>query len=278
MNEVWLKTLEQSKIRIAEKKHKRKYFALCVKVAIIMLCLHLVFPQYAKRLVYPYLFGKYTAENLQISRADLFEDITAETFIFKRKNISYTLQPRTKYAVTARVGTVEDYTTLTNLIFRGQFQGKYINLVPRDMVLVIGQMAEPSVFEKFEFVHEERAGGVRCKGVKYQTSFMPTFISAEKADENRKKYQQCHHYIKIEEYNNYHLIPANERINKALEMLLPNDIVHLEGILVDVPQMGLNTGTRKEQTHRNMRINGYAPGMCFILYTTKVILNNRMYK
>ena len=278
MNELWQSILQQSKIRAKQQKRKRKYKAILLKCLVVFLCLHLLFPQYGKRIFYPLLFGKKITENMQISKADSFEDVIMKPFLFRRKSREYVLQPRTKYAVTARVGIVDDYTTFFNFIFRGQFQGEYINLVPRDAVLVIGKMAEPSVFEKFKFVHEERSGGVRCKGVKYKTSFMSGFMSAEKAEKNRRKYQQCNQYIKDKEYNNYHLIPANERINKALSMLLPNDVVHLEGLLTDVPQMGLRTGIRKEQTHRNMTVNGYAPGMCFILYTTKVILNNRTYE
>ena len=257
------------------KKRRHKIIKTVVAVG-LLLCF--MFPQYARRLVYPHLIGQPTKKNLQISANDFFEDVTAAPFKYERGNRTYTLLPRTKYAVTGRVGIIDDYDTLWNKIYRGQFQGEYITLVPRDLMVVIGQMGRPEIFKMFEFEHEERLGRVLCKGVKYRTSFMPSFMSAKKASENWHKYQECNQYIKNEEYNNYHPIPANERINKALGMLVKGDVVHIEGILVDVPEMGLNTGTRKEQTHRNMAVNGMAPGMCFILYTTRVILNNRMYE
>ncbi|MBR1825651.1 MAG: hypothetical protein IJ770_03595 [Alphaproteobacteria bacterium] len=278
MNEIWRNILRQSKIKAEYRKRHHKYKIILLKGTVILMCLHLLFPQYGRRILYSFLLGKPTAEIMRISKADTFEDITAAPFRFQRGKYTYTLVPHTKYSVTGRVGIVDDYTTLFNQIFRGQFQGEYINLVPRDVVLVIGKMAEPTVFAMFEFIHEERMGGPICKGVKYRTSFLPSFMSAKKAEKNWQKYRQCNQYIKAEEYNNYHPIPANERINKALSMLLPNDVVHLEGILVDVPQMGLSTGTRKEQTHHNMTVNGYTPGKCFILYTTKVILNNCVYE
>ncbi len=236
------------------------------------------FPQYLKRAVYPYLYGKKTNEVLEISAHDFFEDVSAPAFVFTRGKYAYILEPKTRYAVTGRVGILDHYDTLWNRFFRGQFQGKYINLVPRDIFLVIGQMAQKEVFKKFKFEHEERLGRVLCKGVKYRTSFMSAYKNQEEAEKSQANFRECHQYIKQEEQNNYHPIPATERINKALSMLLPGDLVHLEGILVDVPQMRLNTGTRKEQYHENMIVNGMAPGMCFILYTTKVMFNGRIYE
>ena len=106
-----------------------------------------------------------------------------------------------------------------------------------------------------------------------------TFAMSEKeAHENMEKLESCHPYIKQSEQNNYHPIPATKNVDKALSMLLPGDIVYIEGYLVDVPQMRLKTGTRKDQYHENMIVNGMAPGMCFILYTTKIVLNGWIYE
>lgn len=279
MNEIWQKMLLQSKNRIEEKKRRRqKIMTAMTKAILSLLLLYLVFPQYFRQIIYSPFISKPATQPLQISTADSFEDVAPSSFQFKRGKYTYTLMPRTKYSVTGRVGIIDDYDTLFNRFYRGQFQGEYITLVPRDILLVIGQMAEPRVFAMFDFKHEERMGAVLCKGVKYKTSFMPSFMSAKDAEKNMKKYSECSQYIKKDEYNNYHPIPANERINKALSMLKKGDVVHLEGILVDVPTMRMKTGTRKEQTHGNMMIDGYAPGMCFILYTTKVILHNRVYE
>ena len=248
------------------------------QIILIFLVLLFLFPAYFKRAVYPYLYGKKYEGQLEISQRDFFEDVKGNPFYFSRGKYTYVLEPKTRYAATGRVGILDHYDTLWNRFFRGQFQGKYINLVPRDIFLVIGQMAQKEVFKKFKFEHEERLGRVLCKGVKYRTSFMSAYKNEEEAERSQANFRECHQYIKQEEQNNYHPIPATERINKALSMLLPGDLVHLEGILVDVPQMRLNTGTRKEQYHENMIVNGMAPGMCFILYTTKVIFNGRVYE
>lgn len=278
MNEIWKNRLQQSQVRIREKKKRAKYKNAILKICAVLFILHFLFPQYLRRAVYPYLYGKPTTEKLQISTMDYFEDVNAQPFTFKRGGLTYQLQPRTKYSVTGRVGFIDDYTTIRNRIFRGQFQGDYITMVPRDIFLVIGTMARPDVFKLFKFAHEERMGAIMCKGVAYSNSFMPKYLNEEEYQKSEANYRNCIQYIKDEELNNYHPIPANERINKALSMLKVGDVVYLEGILVDVPQMGMKTGTRKKQNHKNMVVNGFEPGMCFILYTTKIILNNYIYE
>ena len=278
MNEIWQKRLKQSQIRIQNKKQYSKYKSLAVKIGLGLLVLHLLFPQYLRRAIYPFLYGKSTAKQLQISTEDYFEDVKMPLVAFERGGKTYLLQPRTKYFVTGRVGIIDDYSTIRNKIFRGQFQGEYINLVPRDLMLVIGKMAEPEVFKLFKFAHEERMGQVLCKGVKYNKSFVPVMLSEKEYQKNQRIYANCMQYMKDDELNNYHPIPANERINKALSMLLPGDVVYLEGVLVDVPQLGLHTGTRKMQQHKDQVVSGYEAGMCFILYTTRVIVNQRIYE
>lgn len=278
MNEIWQKQLKESEIRIRKKRQRTKSKDKLIKIGVILLILYLLFPQYFRRMIYPYIYGKPTKDIMQISTQDEFEDIIAQPFKYTRGKMTYILMPQTKYAVTGRVGIIDDYSTLRNRIFRGQFQGDYINLVPRDLFLVIGKLAEPQVFKLFEFEHEERMGTMLCKGVAYSKSFMPKMLSEKEYRKSQEKYQNCQQYVNNAELNNYHPIPANERINKALSMLVAGDVVHLEGILVDVPTMGMKTGTRKNQKHKNQVVSGQEAGMCFILYTTKVILNSRVYE
>lgn len=277
MNKAWLDKMHFHH-QLMQQKKTSNLSKLIKKICFCGLIFLLFYPQYLKRLIYPYLLGKSFSESAQISFQDYYKDITAQPINFKRKNIEYTLIPKVFYKITGKVGVVDHYDTLFNIIYRWHSQKDYINLVPRDVFVVTGDMARPEIFEKFEFGHEERGGYVLCKGVKYKMSFMPVFMSEKKAIENMKKFNHCNQFIKDEEQNNYHPIPANEIINKALSMLLPGDIISLEGYLVDVPQMGLYTGTRKGQIHQNIRIGGRETKMCFILYTTKVVINGRIYE
>lgn len=137
---------------------------------LVLLC---VFCKDLKRVIYPYIFGQKYGAALEISNEDYFEDVANTPFVFERGSKQYTLVPRTRYAVTGKVGIVEKYDTLWGRFYRGHAQGLYINLVPQDVFLVIGNMAKEDVFRKFVFEHEERLGRVLCKGVKYRRSFMP---------------------------------------------------------------------------------------------------------
>ena len=280
MNKIWQTRLAQSEQRLKLKKQKRKKitnYLLCF--LLVLSVLNFFYPQFFKRLIYPFLYGKQSAEKLEISAHDNFADFPLNTpaFIFERNNMKYKLFPKTKYSVTGKIGYIDYYDGWWNRFYRGFAQGDYINLVPLDIFMVIGNMAKPEIYDMFEFDHEERLGIVKCKGVKYKTSFFSFYTSKDEAEKSRHNYAKCNKYINEEERNNYHPIPANEKINKALHLLKPGDIVHIEGILVDVPAMGLVTGTRKQQHHKYI-MGGYNPGMCFILYTTKIIVNNYVYE
>ena len=89
------------------------------------------------------------------------------------------------------------------------------------------------VYNLFKFIHEERSGGVKCKGVKYKESWFS--LGYSNLDEYRKAQEKlavCDKYynpITNNEYlNNYHPIPSNKNIEKALAMIFPYDIVYLE--------------------------------------------------
>ncbi len=275
MSDIWQERKKQNAIRAHQKAAKKKTI---IKMAVILVVLQLIFPQYLKKAIYPFLFGHRSSTPMQISEQDNFKDVYSAPLEFKKGGYSYILLPKVQYSVTGRVGYVDHYDTLWNRLYRGFAQKKYINLVPRDIFLVIGNMAKPEIFSMFKFEHEERGGSVLCKGVKYRKSFMTSYKSQEEAEESRKNYEHCHPYIKQEELNNYHPIPANKKIDLGLSTLVPGDVLYIEGYLVDVPQMGLSTGTRKVQTHQNMIMNGYNPGKCFIVYTTKAIINGTVYE
>ena len=276
MNHLWKLRIKKSS-NDAYKIYRRKKFLIFS--GCVLLVLHLIFPQYLKRLIYPYLFGKKSVQVQEISQEDFFEDLDAVPFKIQREHRNYLLVPKVKYSVTGRIGIVDHYDGWWTRIYRGQNQGKYIDLVPRDIVLVIGKMAQPDVFKLFEFEHEERMGRVLCKGVKYQKSFMSAhYIDEKEAKISEENSRRCDPYMNMKEQNNYHPIPANEKINKALSMLLKGDVVTLEGILVDVPELGLSTGTRKEQFHDKWVIAGQKAYKCFVLYTTRVIVNGVVYE
>ena len=267
-----------------DKNDRKRFWKI---VVVVVLIVFFMFHQYWKALIYPFIYGTQHGIEQKISIEDYFEDVQQEPFYFERNGSAYYLTPKTKYRATGRVGITEHYDGWRNKFYRGYFknssQHSYIDLVPQDVFLVIGKMAEPEIFKMFNFVHEERNGGVKCKGVKYRTSslFSQFGMSRKKWEKNQKKYEKCNPYIKKEESNNYHPIPANKNINAALSILKHGDVVSLEGFLVDVSIDGkkfLETATRHSQIHPWARIGGQVSGWCFVLYTTKIIVNGVLYE
>ena len=275
MHKLWRKRIKQNRLEDGKRQSRLKLLKILCAILIVWI---FFYPQYWKRLVYPQVIGEKAQSNQKISTQDFFENVNVSDIEITRNGKRYRLEPKVAYKVTGRVGIVDNYDGLLNKIYRWQAQGNYINLVPRDIFIVIGKMAEPQVFEMFDFKHEERMGSVLCKGVKYKTSFMSFFQDEKDFQQSKENYEKCNPYIKDDELNNYHPIPATENINRALSMLVKGDVVSLEGLLVDVPELGLSTGTRKNQVHKDMIVNGDNPGKCFVLYTTKVTIDGFDYK
>lgn len=257
------------------RRQKNKTYIVCIALGLLMF----LYPEYPKRLFYPFLFGQKTNEKLEISQDACYEDLNTAPITFARNNIKYILYPQTKYSVSAKIGYVDSYDTILNKIYRGHSQSDYINLAPIDLFMIYGDMAKPEIYKLFEFDHEERTGYIKCKGVKYKESFFSFYLSDSEREKSEKNLAVCNPHINENQFNNYHPIPANENVNKGLHTLLAGDIIYIEGYLVNVkaPSFTLATGTRTNQ-HHPFVMNGENPGMCFIIYTTKIIVNGYVYQ
>ena len=92
MNFIWQQRLVQSRDRIAERNKKRDLVKWrIIKCAVIIILLCQFYPQYWKRLIYPYIYGISTDETLTISATDFFEDVPANTppFVLQRHNTNF---------------------------------------------------------------------------------------------------------------------------------------------------------------------------------------------
>lgn len=135
---------------------------------------------------------------------------------------------------------------------------EYKKVAPYDLLIVFGRMAEPENFNNIEFGHEENMGSIRTKkrGV----------------------------YWNIKDYENIHMIPANDRILKGVSLLKKGDAVYLEGYLMDwdgAHQRGKELYYKTARRASDMGkwvSNGRRTGWCFQLYITKMILNGYVYK
>lgn len=219
------------------------------------------YPAYVYRLIYPYVFGKQINGRLEISNKDYFTELqNPQDIRIKTPKMTYILSPQVKYAVTGKVAYVERYSDWWEKFAHGYDLSHmlYNSLSPMDLTLVYGPLANKEKYQYINFDHE------------YRTAKMT--------------YSQSHitHQELIDYLNNYHIIPANNRIRRALDTIITDDTIYIEGYLVNVqaveePRFYLKTGIKHNQWHKELYGGNYAP-MCFVLYTTKIIMKHRIYE
>lgn len=132
----------------------------------------------------------------------------------------------------------------------------YKKVVPYDMSIAYGQLAQPKIFNQVKFGHEENVGFIFSDRVK----------------------------INLNEFDNIHILPANKRIRQIVSVLKKGDEVYLEGFLTDwdsptVPREKQWYKTARyvgEKSHQ--RAGGRLSGLCYQLFLTKIILNGHVYK
>lgn len=226
-------------------------------VLFALLLLFFLYPEYFKRPFYLRIYGRPSAEKLEISAKDYYYDLAeAKPIKYVTKRGTVYLTPVSRYSVTAKVAYIDRYDTLWEKFYHGYDDGQmlYSSFAPADMLLVHGSMATPERFEQCKFRHEYR-------------------ISIH----------WCNPPSPVNEINNYHIIPATDSIRKALSVVLNKEVIYLEGLLVDVnsPDLSwfkLKTGRRIGMIHKDQFAGGQYSGMCFILYATKIIIGGYVFE
>ena len=232
-----------------------KYTAIGVAVFLFF------YPAYLYRLIYPYIFAKPIAGKLQISDKDFFADLeNTKDFQIKSSKVTFILTPKVKYAVTGKVAYVERYSGWWEKFAHGHDKAHtlYNYFSPMDLTLVYGPLANKEKYQYINFDHEYRAA---------KLTYSRAVISHDEL---------------INYLNNYHIIPANGRVKRGLDTIITDDTIYIEGYLVNVkaieePWFYLNTGLRHDQWHKELYGGNYAP-MCFVLYTTRLIIKHRVYE
>ncbi|PIE81773.1 MAG: hypothetical protein CSA11_02565 [Chloroflexi bacterium] len=145
-------------------------------------------------------------------------DEAANPVVWEENGMTWTIQPQASYQIAARV--------LGNKRYYDWQSG----VVPRDLALGWGDMSEPSVdewihWEQFDrLYHYEWNNGAYSRG----------YITGHSA--------------------NVHIIPATDNLDEALRQVEKNELVYLEGYLVDLQvrdgsRVGhVNTSLSREDT------------------------------
>ena len=239
------------------------------------------FPEYPLRLFFQQTIGKEDNEKLTINKIEDFNVADKKIIELKRNKKNYKLSPHAQYSITAKVGYAHPYddivkNTIDKLLKKKNKDVKDNNLTTANLFLLWGEMAKSDVFSLFNYKHKSGTGYLLCKGVSYEKSFAASFAT-QASKKEQEKYNLCNAYSLTGTFNNYRIIPANERINKAVHTLMKGDIIHIEGYLVDVPQLEITTAYKANKKNNGL-LEGANLNQHYYLYTTKIISDGFIYK
>ena len=200
--------------------------------------------------------GLYTWEKEQIF--DYSETLEADVF----NGYPVTRVFKKKYALSGMLTYHDDNTTFWKKYFEnsGNEIGRtYNRIASHDLTIVWGKMAAPDNLKKIKFVHE-------LNGVMY---------SCKESD--------C--YVDGAEINNFHIIPANKRIDKALSALPTSRKVpiYVEGYLTnwygtgDYQYLTMETALDSHTISRQ-KSGGQRTGLCYQLYLTKFVYDGYVFE
>lgn len=168
----------------------------------------------------------------------------AKSFVYDDGKYTWTLIPRAFYQITGRVLGKRGYVYERNDM-RAQ-------LAPYDLALGWGPMSDPAVDEWIEWSQKNR--WLYYNWSRGTTSYKDNVI--------------------IPNTSNNHLIPANATINTALAHVQINDVIYLEGYLVDVQTKtngnSLNMATSLSRTDSD-------EGACEQFYVQRIYWNKEEY-
>ena len=218
---------------------------------ILFLWLH---PEHIKRLIYPYIYAQSYDKPINVWESDVFVDLPPVQTQPIMRNFGekpITFLPQKAYAVNARIGYIDRYDGLWEKFYHEHDKRRkiYNSFAPLDLTLVHGQSAFHKKFNSC-FKHEYRL-----------------LWSCPEIGSNF--------------FNNYHIIPVNSNVRKGLETLRKGDIIHVEGLLVNVQVPSwheMKTGTSHNMTHEDQFAGGLYTGMCFILYLKKLAVGGYIYE
>lgn len=164
----------------------------------------------------------------------------ANSIVWEENGMTWTKQPRASYQIAARV------------LGNKRYYDWQSSVVPRDLALAWGDMSDPAVSESIHWWQSNRWYHYELS---YALSYSQSYITSHSA--------------------NVHIIPATDNLDKALRQLKENDLIYLDGYLVDLEVVD---GDCVGQVHTSLSREDTGDGACEILYVERLIVNGRLYK
>jgi hypothetical protein len=177
-----------------------------------------------------------TGAILNVSSDPLQEDLTAPAFSIHNAGFHWTITPKAHYTVAGRVLSFHVYNS-----------GWQSSLSPVDLALGWGVLADRSVDR---WISWSQSGRWYYYHWAANAPYMPEVIGSHSS--------------------NVHIIPGNDRVRKVLPLIHKDDLVILEGMLVNVD--GTN-GSQSFGWHTSLSRTDTGDGACEVLYVQRVLLN-----
>ena len=163
----------------------------------------------------------------------------AAPIVWEENGMTWTMQPQASYRIAARI------------LGNKRYYDWQSSVVPRDLALAWGDMSDPSVDE---WIHWRQSG--RWYFYHWNSeAYGRSYIAGHTA--------------------NVHIIPATENLDKALRQVHKDDLVYLEGYLVDLQ---VQEGARVERVSTSLSREDTGAGACEILYVERLIINSQLYE
>ncbi len=242
---------------------RRLVFGTCL--IFVFLCV--MWSCFFKEIFYQRWYGKPTTETdftIYLNEPEQIPVDFTDTFRITGKNIEFEMKPLANYKFYGMVGDKHAFkpkTSPNSVTF-------YAQIVPFDLCLLFGPMANKEFIKKYDFRTYGRGGGPE-RAISWND---PIYFESVKMANGRKWYRY---------YTNNHSIPANKNVYRALEIAKRYDMIYLEGYLVEYSGWEkLKDGSKWNGIHMKSSLTreDTRNGACEQFYIQKVILNGYIYQ
>ncbi len=163
----------------------------------------------------------------------------ANPIVWEENGMTWAIRPQASYQIAARI--------LSNKRYYDWQSG----VAPRDLALGWGDMSDPSVDEWIHWRQSNRWYHYEWNNGAYSRSYITSHTA------------------------NVHIIPTTDNLDKAPRQLEKNDLVYLEGYLVDL-QVRDGAGVGRVNTSLSREDTG--AGACEVLYVERLVVDGRLYE
>ena len=167
--------------------------------------------------------------------------VTQEPVLGQEDTLTWKIHPRAEFSISARIVSKKEYRDWISAF------------APLDLMVAWGELSNTEVDQWLSWSQARRSGYM------HRSSNSPFTID----------------YILIHA-TNIHVIPATENLEIAINELAPENVVLLEGLLVDVESNRVNLYTSLSRTDSGA--GEFGTGSCEILYVQRLVVNGIEYR